>query len=128
MVSDQARTIPKPATGFDLRHVPDQHKPQEQGTVELVDGDHAVVSTSLAGTAWKILSVVFDARGEVVPRGRLKEVTGLQKKALNSALQRVRATLRAAGIEHALESVRNEGYRKGLSPMMGPKTQSLPSA
>jgi len=107
MVSDQARTFPKPVTLRELRHVPDKQRPQEQGSVDLIDDGRIVVSISLAGTPWKILSVVFDADGEVVPRGRLREVTRLEKKALNSALQRLRASLKAAGIEHALESVRN---------------------
>lgn len=73
---------------------------------------------SFAGNGWKIVKVLDEHRGGAVSLGELQTALGVDsEKAVNSAIQRLRLTLKEAGLEDVILNVRNQGYSLGESPL-----------
>jgi hypothetical protein len=110
----QALQTDRPGPRINIR--PDPVTPETSGQLELLENGAVVKQIPLAGVLWRIADSLWRAKGSVVDASLLELHVNPgpdsdRRKALNSALQRLRGTLASIGIEHALQNERKKGYK-----------------
>jgi hypothetical protein len=99
---------------FDL--VPEEADPHLRGRLEIREGARRL-DLELSGGPWSILQTLFEAAPRFVSLKDLQERTHLKTdNAVRSAIQRLTAELRTAGIEGLVENQYGTGYRRGDAP------------
>jgi DNA-binding winged helix-turn-helix (wHTH) protein len=102
--------------GFTVQLQPDPVEPDRQG-IAIARDDVRQQPVRLSGGPWSVLQVLFAEAPRFVSLDELRARTHLQtENAVRSAIQRLTADLRSAGVEGLVENQYGKGYRKGESP------------
>lgn len=92
---------------------------EERGDIVIVVGTETI-AIPLRGKNWQLARVLGRQPGERILLDDLQRESQIEKPAMRSAIQRLKAEIEHAGFDGIVENVWSEGYRLSTFPLMGP--------